>query len=173
MFQYSNVPFDEEHLVPLLFRHSQIFGDNFPVAVIFPVQLTCDHLDCQPMIPISHQPYPLNVDLSSACWRPPVRGVFFHHLAPFFKPLLPLKNVYARHSLSPYFCCSLLTDCDGVFVKQDQQFLVHLLLSVHCSFPDAHSWTTGKSESVKKHMKKVMVSENQDCIYILPKYYVR
>ena len=75
------------HLVSLLFRHA-----------LFHVSLTCSHSYTQPIIVTHHLAYPLDVYISPACWKPPAPIVIFHHLTPFFEPLLPLKNTCVWHS---------------------------------------------------------------------------
>ena len=87
------------HQVPLLYKHTQIFGDNLPNTVLFHVRLTCDHSNSQPTITTHHVPHLLHVDLSPACWRPPAPGVIFHLFALCFELLVPLKNTWAWHGV--------------------------------------------------------------------------
>ena len=48
---------------------------------LFHVQLTCDDSNSQPTYTTHDQVYPLDIDLSPACWWPSVPGVIFHYLA--------------------------------------------------------------------------------------------
>ena len=78
------------------FLHTQIFGDNPPNTVLFHVQLTCDHLNCQSTISTHHLPYPLDFGFYPSCWTPPAPGVIFHLFA-IFEPIVPLENKCTRH----------------------------------------------------------------------------
>ena len=61
-------------------------------------------------------PYSLDIDLSSACWRPPTTKVIFQSLIPLFKTLVPQKKARIRvMMLSPYTCWSISSACDRVF----------------------------------------------------------
>ena len=76
--------------VSLLFRHAQISGDNILNPVLSHIQLTCYH--CQSTIATHHLPYPLDVDLNPACWKPPDPKVIFYLIETQFEPLVPLKK---------------------------------------------------------------------------------
>ena len=116
--------------------HGTIFALNFSMfkssviifqTVLFHDQLTCDHLNSQLMITIHHLPYPLDVDLSPACWRPPTLFM------PLFKPLVPLKNTCVQYSvifihLLKHFKCLWWN-----FTQLEQRFQVYLLLYVYRS----------------------------------------
>ena len=79
---------------PLFFRHTRIFGDSHSNIVLFRVQVTCDHLNCQSTITTHPQPYLLYVDLSPACWRPPPPKSSFTSLHSFS---CHSENTYAWH----------------------------------------------------------------------------
>ena len=79
------------------FPHAQIFSVNLPNAVLFHVQLTCDHSNTQPTIATHNLLYPLDSHLSPACWRPLTHGIIFHLLALLFEPLVLLKNMCLQH----------------------------------------------------------------------------
>ena len=108
-------------LVPLLFSHAQIFSDNFPNTVLFYVQLTCDHVNCQLMIATYHPSYLLNIDLSPVCWKLPVPEIIFH-LVDFFEPLVPFKNMCTYMVLFSYICWSISSTCNRVFPYQTKNF---------------------------------------------------
>ena len=113
------------------FVHAQIFGDNLPNTVLCQVQLTCDLSNSQPIIATHHLPYPLDVDLSPACWRPPASGVIFHLLAPLFDLLCHSKTCVCNMVLSPCTCWSISSACDGVFPNCTRYFrFIHCLVFI-------------------------------------------
>ena len=73
-------------------KPNQTFCDNLLNTVFFHVQPTCDHSNSQPTIATNDLPYLLDIELSPAGWKPPTSEVIFHHLAPLFKPIVPLKT---------------------------------------------------------------------------------
>ena len=73
--------------------------DNLLKTVLFHVQLTCDHSNSQLTITTHHLPYPLDVDHSPTCWRPPAPRVIFHFLVTLFEPLIWLKISSAQHGV--------------------------------------------------------------------------
>ena len=95
------------HLVPLLFRHAQIFSNNHSKTVLFPIHLICNHLSNQSIIATHHLLYLLDIELCPAYWKPPTLGVLFHFLTSLFGPLVPLKHVYMTwcylHTLADVF----------------------------------------------------------------------
>ena len=74
------------------FLRVQIFGDNLPKTALLHVQLTCTHLSSQPTIATRWLCYPLNVNFSTACWRPPAPTVIFHPPSPFLNVLCLSKD---------------------------------------------------------------------------------
>ena len=113
------------------FVHAQIFGDNIPNTVLCQVQLTCDLLNSQPTIATHHLPYPLDVDLSPACWRPPTPGVIFHLLAPLSHLLCHSKTRVRNMALSPCTCWSISSACDRVLPNCTSNFrFINCLVSI-------------------------------------------
>ena len=80
------------HLIPILFRHAQISGDNLPNTVLFHVQLFDDHSNNQQIIDTHYIPYLyclLNTYRSS---------IYISSLVLVFEPLLSLKNTLGQHA---------------------------------------------------------------------------
>ena len=82
---------------PLFLRHALIFGHRLPNTIFF--SCPADHLSSQSTIASYHTPYPLDVDLSPVCWRPPTPGMILLFITTPFEPLVALKNKYARHGV--------------------------------------------------------------------------
>ena len=130
-----------------------ILGDNLPNAILFHVLVVCDYSNCQPTITTYHMPYPFDVDLSSACWKPSAPWVIFHLLATLFEPLVPLKNACVRHVFFIHFLKHFNCLWRN-FTQLDQNFHLYTLPRVHRSFLGVHSWTTGKKGGYKSWKTK-------------------
>ena len=99
-----------------------------------------------------HLFYKLNIDLSSACYRPPALGVILHILTLYFETLATLKNTCASQIVSihlPKHFKSMWRN----FPKPDQKLQLYSLLGVHRLFFHAYSLTAWKREGVKKQVK--------------------
>ena len=85
------------HPFLLLFRHAQIFGGNLPKIVFFNVQLTCNHLNSQPLSPdttcLTHSTLTSVLLVEDLL----LQESSFTLLVTSFAPLLPLKNTCVQH----------------------------------------------------------------------------
>ena len=82
--------------IPLLFKHALISVTNFQ-TLSFPC--LSDLRSFKSSTDDCHLPYPLDVDLSPAYWKPPARGVIFHLFEILFELLVPLKNMCVWHGV--------------------------------------------------------------------------
>ena len=152
------------HLVPLFFTHAQIFGDNLQGNTVpFHFQLIYNRLITHLKTATHNQPYSFDV----ACWRPLAPELIFHSFTPFFKHLVPLKNVWATwcylHTLTEAFQV-LLIEFSPSRPKISNLFIAQ------CSYQNNLKKRVGVNKSI---WKNTMLTENQDWCYICPRYHVR
>ena len=97
--------------VPLLFRHAQIFGDNFPNAVLFHIQTSCNHSNSQPTITthyLSTHSTLISVLLVESILHLKSYFSFFH---PSFNVCHHSKIRVTDMVLSPHICWSISSAC--------------------------------------------------------------
>ena len=85
------------------------------------------------MIAAYNLPYPLDVSLRLASWRPLAPGVVFYLLVPLFEPLVREKLVCVCDMvLSPYVFRSISSAYDGIFLNRTKNFICSMFI-VHSS----------------------------------------